>query len=146
MMPADPRTPLTESARRRHQETSDRARQALRDFEATGQPITYAKIARVAAVSRSWLYTQPDVRAAIDRLRDLNGRSNNNTPIPARQRSSDSSLTRRLEAAHHRNQELSREVTRLREQLAVAHADLRAAGRRTPARAAVDLTTHRQRG
>lgn len=78
-MSAKPRTPLTESARRRHQETSGRARQALHDFETTGQPVTYAKIATAAAVSRAWLYTQPDIRAAIDRLRDLNGRS---TPHP----------------------------------------------------------------
>lgn len=138
-MSSELRTPLTESARRRHQETRQRARQALRDFEATGQPVTYAKIAQAAAVSRAWLYTQPDIRAAIDRLRDLNGRSTN-TPIPARQRSSEGSLIRRLEAAHRRNQELSSQVTTLREQLAAAHADLRAAGRHQ-APAVVDLTS-----
>lgn len=144
-MPAEPRTPLTESARRRHQETSSRARQALRDFEATGQPVTYAKIANAAAVSRAWFYTQPDIRAAIERLRDLNGRSTN-APIPTRQRSTERSLIRRLEAAHRRNQHLSREVTELRDQLAAAHADLRAAGRRPQAPAAADLTHRQQRG
>jgi hypothetical protein len=36
------------------------------------------------------------------------------------------SLVRRLEAAHRRSQELSREIAELRGQLAAAHSDLRA--------------------
>ena len=55
--------------------------------------------------------------------------------LPTRQRASDASLLRRLEAAHARNQQLTRELTELREQLAVAHGDLREA--RRPAGAAI---------
>lgn len=46
-----------------------------------------------------------------------------------RQRTSPLSLVRRLEAAHQRNQQLSRDITELREQLAAAHGQLRAARR-----------------
>jgi Family of unknown function (DUF6262) len=124
-MPADNPTPapagrsagnsgaLAASARRRHLETLDRARRALRQFEASGEPVTYAKVAAAAAVSRAWLYTQPDIRAALERLRDLNSRSTA-APVPTRQRASEASLVRRLEAAHQRNQDLSREVAELR--------------------------------
>ena len=50
-------------------------------------------------------------------------------PVPTPQRTSETSLLRRLEAAHARNQQLTRDVAELREQLAVAHADLREARR-----------------
>jgi hypothetical protein len=43
-------------------------------------------------------YTQPDIRAAVDQLRRINGRSSN-VPVPTTQRTSESSLVRRLEAA-----------------------------------------------
>jgi hypothetical protein len=46
----------------------------LARFQASGAPVTYAKIAAAANVSRAWLYTQPDIRAVIDRMRDLNNR------------------------------------------------------------------------
>ena len=106
-MPAEPGAALAESARQRHQATLTSARRALRAAEASGEPVTYAKIAAAAGVSRSWLYTQPEIRAAIERLRDDNGRSTA-VSVPTRQRASAASLVRRLEAAHRRNQELSR--------------------------------------
>ena len=97
-------------------------------FEDGSRPLTYAAAAATAQVSRAWLYTQPDIRAAIDGLRAVNGRSTAR-PVPTRQRTSEASLLRRLEAAHTRNRQLTREVAELREQLAVAHADLRDARR-----------------
>jgi hypothetical protein len=128
-MPAEPAAALAESARRRHQNAIDSAHWALRAAEASSEPVTYANIAAAAGVSRSWLYTQPAIRAAIERLRDVNGRSAA-AALPTRQRASAASLVRRLEAAHRRNQELSREVAELRDQLAAAHGELRAARRR----------------
>jgi hypothetical protein len=136
-MPAEPGAALAESARQRHQAALTSARRALRAAEASGEPVTYAKIAAPAGVSRSWLYTQPEIRAAIERLREDNGRSTA-VSVPTRQRASAASLVRRLEAAHRRNQELSREVVELREQLAAAHGELRAA-RRRPVNPAADL-------
>ena len=127
-MRAEPGAALAESARRRHQAALDRARRVVRAAEASGEPVTYANIAAAAGVCRSWLYTQPEIRAAIERLRVDNGRSAAG-PVPTRQRASAASLVRRLEAAHRRNRELSREVAELRDQLAAAHGELRAARR-----------------
>jgi hypothetical protein len=140
-MPAEPAAAMAESVRRRHENAIDKARRALRAAEASGEPVTYANIVAAAAgVSRSWLYTQPAIRAAVERLPDVNGRSAA-APVPTRQRASAASLVRRLEAAHRRNQELSREIAELRDQLAAAHGVLRAARRRpvNPS-SAVDLS------
>jgi hypothetical protein len=78
-------------------------------------------------VSRSWLYTQPDIRHEVLRLRDL-GRRAPGTPVPVQHRSSDASLLRRLQAATARNRELAQDNQRLRHQLAQALGQLRAAG------------------
>jgi hypothetical protein len=122
-MPADASERLA-AAHQRHEQTLGRARTALRQFEASGEPITYIKVAATAKVSRAWLYSQPDIRAAVDRLREINGRSTA-AAVPARQRTSEASLVRRLEAAHRRNQNLTQQVTDLRIQLAAAHGALR---------------------
>jgi hypothetical protein len=105
--------------------------------------LRHAKIAAAANVSRSWLYTQPEIRAAIERLRDDNGRSAG-VSVPTRQRTSAASLVRRLEAAHRRNQDLSREVAKLRDQLATAHGELRAARRRPIDSSVVDISQRRR--
>ncbi|MFC5263808.1 DUF6262 family protein, partial [Kribbella qitaiheensis] len=107
------------------------------------EPVTYANIAAAAGVSRSWLYTQAEIRAAIESLRDHNSRSAG-VSVPTRQRTSAASLVRRLEAAHRRNQDLSREVAELRDQLAAAHAELRAARRRPIDSSVVDLSQRRR--
>ena len=62
-------TALAAAARQRSDQTRQRATEALQRLHATGQPITFAHVARTAGVSRSWLYRQPDLRADINRLR-----------------------------------------------------------------------------
>jgi hypothetical protein len=111
-----------------------RARDALRQLEADGGPVTFDLVARTAGVSRAWLYTEPVIRDAIKRLRSAHRPTANSavpasqrTSAPAHQRTSDASLLRRLEVAHSRNRELATEVRQLREQLARAHGQLRAA-------------------
>ena len=93
-----------------------------------------AGVAGQAGISRSWLYSQPDIRAEIARLQDATSRSGP-APIPASQRASDASLLRRLEAAHAERTSLLEERTRLREenarlrrQLAIALGEQRQAG------------------
>ena len=54
-MPADNTAAFAESARRRHDAAMTRTRAVLRTFDATGDWITYAKIADAAKVSRAWL-------------------------------------------------------------------------------------------
>lgn len=122
-MPGD-LSPLAAAAAAKHDAAITRARAALRRIERSGAPITFASAAAEAGVSRAWLYSQPDIRAAINKLRDLNGRSAG-PPVPSRQRGTEAGLLRRLEAAHSRSADLGREVADLREQLAAAHGMIR---------------------
>ncbi len=72
-------------------------------MDATGTAITFGTVAREAGVSRSWLYNQPDLRTEIERLRARRQSIPAARPVPDRQRASDASLLRRLEAATERN-------------------------------------------
>ena len=126
-MHADNTANLITAASQRHELTRSKAIRAIRELDAAGTAVTFESVARAARVSRSWLYTQPDIRAEIQRLRDL-GRRAPSTPVPAHHRSSGASLLRRLEAVNTRNRELAQDNQRLRHQLAQALGQLRAAG------------------
>ncbi len=128
-MRADNTHHLVAAARRRALETRQRALVALRHLHATGQPVSFDTVARAARVSRSWLYGQQDLRAEIQQLRTRHdpGPSSLSVPIPARQRASDASLRRRLEAAGAEIGRLREENRQLRERLAWAHGELRTA-------------------
>ena len=57
--------PLSEAAARRHELTRAKAVQALRELDRAGAPVTFARVAQEAGISRSWLYTQPDISSQI---------------------------------------------------------------------------------
>jgi hypothetical protein len=116
--------PLAIAAARRHELTRARAIQALRELDRAGAPVTFAAVAAADAVSRSWLYTQPDIRDQIQRLRNSTSRIPG-VPVPAGQRTTDASHRARLTAALQRNQALADENARLRRQLARALGDQR---------------------
>ncbi len=118
--------PLSEAASRRHELTRAKAVQALRELDRAGTPVTFAGVARAAGISRSWLYTQPDISSQIRRLR-----TKTDGAIPAGQRTTDASLRARLAAALDRNKQLARENARLRRQLARALGDQRTARTRS---------------
>jgi len=118
-MRADNSIHLIAAARQRHERTLAKAIAALHDLDQAGAPISFAAVAEHAGVSRSWLYTQTDLKEQIGRLRSQH-RPESSTPIPAQQRASDDSLRRRLEIANLRNRELADENQRLRRQLACA--------------------------
>ncbi|MGH9244045.1 MAG: DUF6262 family protein [Acidimicrobiales bacterium] len=105
---------LAASAHRRSEDTRHRALQALRRLDGAGQAVTFVSLAQAAAVSRSWLYRQPDLRAEIDRLRT----TRSTTPPPSAQRASTESMRRRLEATLDETRRLKEENRQLREQLA----------------------------
>jgi len=123
--------PLSEAAARRHELTRARAVQALRELDRAGTPVTFAGVGRAAGVSRSWLYTQPDISGQIRRLRQKTNGAGSAGAIPAGQRSTDASLRARLAAALDRNKQLAEENTRLHRQLARALGDQRFAGIRS---------------
>jgi len=133
-MRADNTHHIIAAARQRHELTRAKAIQALRTLDADGSPVTFEAVAQAAAVSRSWLYAQSDVRAEIERLR-AGYRRAPATPVPARQRASDASLLRRLEAATQRIRQLAEDNCKLREQLAQALGERRATVNRDTASA-----------
>ena len=127
-MPPDP---LSEAAARRHELTRARAVQALRELDRAGVPVTFAGVAQAAGISRSWLYTQPDIRSHIRRLREKTDGAGSAGAIPVGQRTTEASLRARLTVALDRNKQLADENTRLRRQLARALGDQRSAGVRS---------------
>ena len=52
-------------AEQRAEQTRRKALAAVRRLDNTGRPISFDNVAREARVSRSWLYTQADVRSEI---------------------------------------------------------------------------------
>ena len=123
--------PLAEAAARRHELTRSRAVQALRELDRSGARVTFADVARAAGVSRSWLYTQPDISGQIRRLRKTTDDTGSAGAIPAGQRATDASLRARLTAALDRNKQLADDNARLRRQLTRALGDQRSARTRT---------------
>src|SRR5438874_4794003 len=117
--------PLSEAAARRHELTRSRAIQALRELNRAGVPVTFAGVAQAAGVSRSWLYTQPDISSQVRRLRQSTNGAGSAGAIPASERATDASLRARLTAALDRNKQLADENARLRRQLARALGDQR---------------------
>jgi Family of unknown function (DUF6262) len=96
-------------------------------MDTSGQRITFDAVSREAGVSRSWLYAQEDLRAEIERLRARHPATPPATVPPQRQRASDSSLLRRLEAATTRIRRLEADNQHLRDALARALGERRAA-------------------
>ena len=130
-MRADNSIHLATAARQRHEHTRAKAIAAMHELDRAGAVLTFESVALHAGVSRSWIYTQTDIKDEIRRLRDLNRRQPS-TPIPAPQRASDDSLRQRLEIANRRNRELVDENQRLRRQLSHALGQLRDNGRARP--------------
>jgi hypothetical protein len=104
------------AAERRHELTRSKAVAALRELQNKGGAVTFEAVAAAAGVSRSWLYTQADLRADITALRDDRPQQ----PRASRSSASTDSLRARLNASLERNRELSTEIEHLRHQLALA--------------------------
>jgi len=123
--------PLARASARRHELTRARAIQALRELGRSGAPVTFAGVAQAAGISRSWLYTQPDISSQIRRLRQETDGAGSAGGIPAGQRATDASLRARLATALDRNKQLADENARLRRQLACALGDQRSSRTRS---------------
>ncbi len=130
-MRADNTEHLIAAARRRSETTKVRAIAALRRMDNTGIPITFDSVARNAGVSRAWLYSQPELRSEIERLRQNRGPSARRV-VPERQRGSDASLRQRIDTALARIRELESDNRRLRAALAEALGHNRTHPRPTP--------------
>lgn len=129
-MPADNSRHVIAAAQQRATQTRQRVVAALRRMDAAGKPVTFDNVAREAAVSRSWLYANHELRAEIERLRERHQQQTatavERTP-PQRQRASDTSLLRRLETATDRIRRLEQDNRELRDALARALGEHRTA-------------------
>jgi len=132
-MPAERSAHLRAAARQRAEETLARANAALERLAASGEPVSVAGAAAAAGVSRSWLYTRPELLERIAALARERPRPARGAALPAAQRASTASLHRRLELAHQRIRQLSDENRELRDELARAYGQARAQRARTDA-------------
>jgi predicted nucleic acid-binding Zn-ribbon protein len=114
---------LTANARRRSEQTLQRAQNTLTAMAARGDTVTVASLAKNANVSRSWIYTQPELRERIEQLR---------LAPPARppgsaaaSRASLESFKRRLDLAHQRIAQIRDENLQLRRSVEQLHGQLR---------------------
>ena len=122
-MPVDPIQRLKANARRRSQETLQRAENTLTAMAARGDTVTVASLAIGANVSRSWIYTQPELWDRIEQLRHEPPARPPRTS--AASRASLDSLKRRLELAHQRIAQLREENRQLRHAAEQLHGQLR---------------------
>jgi hypothetical protein len=113
---------LRETAAARSLDAAERARRALVELDRRGATITFAIVAARASVSRQFLYSQPDLRADIERLR---GQQRAPARLPVRDHASDQSIRSRLGAALDENKRLREEIAALREELGLTHGRVR---------------------
>lgn len=142
-MRADNTRYVIQAAQHRAQQTRQRAVTTLRRMDAAGQRITFDAVSREAGVSRSWLYAQDDLRTEIEGLRQRHPAAAAAPVPPARQQASASSLLRRLEAATARIRHLEADNQQLRDALARALGERRAAeilGHDTPKKNSPKIT------
>ena len=121
---------LVAAARQRSDKARQQVEEALKQLDQTTRPATVSELARTAGVSRSWLYTQPDLLEQLQQ-RTRPGRK---FPTAASVRASEASMHRRLQLSHQRIRQLTDENNRLRERLARAHGALRDANLSSPSR------------
>ena len=114
---------LRANARRRSEQTLQRAQDALDAAVARADPITVADLARASGVSRSWIYTKPELRERIEQLR-ATAPSRSAGPSDA-SRASLESLKRRLDLAHQRITQLRDENQQLKRSVESLHGQLR---------------------
>jgi hypothetical protein len=121
MPPADHTAVLAAAARRRAEQARVRAEKALAAAGRIGRPSTVAGLAATAGVSRSWLYTQPDLIAAIRQLQQRQPAPERTGPQPANV----ASLRHRLDTALARIKQLRADNADLTRQLETAHGEIR---------------------
>jgi Family of unknown function (DUF6262) len=124
-MPPDQAAALAAAAQRKRERALERAHAALRDLDQDGKSISFQAVARRAGVSRQWLYTQPELRAEIERLRT---RDSPAAPrVPDTERAREASLRQRNTTLLAENRRLRDQIAELKTELAMAYGQRRAA-------------------
>lgn len=120
-------TPTSEALARSHaartQNATERAVKAIRDMDNRGEEISFSAVARTANVGRAFLYSSAEIRGEIEKLRAKTiGRREG--PSSA-ERATEESLRGLLRASKDDNRRLRAELSALREELALAHGEVR---------------------
>jgi len=124
-MPREHATALAVAAQRKREHALERAHAALRDLDQRGETISFQAVARRAGVSRQWLYTQPELRAEIERLRTHDSPA---APrVPHAERAREASLRQRNTTMLAENRRLRDQIAELKTELAIAYGQQRAA-------------------
>jgi chromosome segregation ATPase len=114
---------LRDAASSRSLVVVQRARHAIRELERRGAAISSQAVAAEAGVSRAFLYGHAELRAAIEQLRDQHQRARSR--LPSRERASEESMRARLRGTLEENKRLRSENAQLRDELALAHGEVR---------------------
>jgi hypothetical protein len=110
------------AATKRTAHAEARVRKALSAIATSGAEVNFVAVATAARVSRQFLYSHPELRAEIEQLR---AHTLVVPRLPARASAGDDSARHRLRAALHDNQRLRDENRLLKDELAIAHGELR---------------------
>ena len=125
---------LRGAATARSLSATERARRALAELDRRGQAITFRAVANQAGVSARFLYGHAELRGMIQQLRDEQPSSPSRQP--RHPRGGEESLRARLRGTLEDNKRLRAENAQLREELALAHGQVRelklARGHRSP--------------
>jgi hypothetical protein len=121
MPPADNSSHLVDATRRRSAHARKQAERVIAAAHDDTQPVNVAAIAKSAGVSRSWLYTQPDLIAAIRQIQHRQPAPVRTGPQPA----SAASLQNRLDTALSRIKQLRADNAALTRQLETAFGEIR---------------------
>jgi hypothetical protein len=114
---------LRDAASARSLVVLQRARHAIRELERRGATISFQAVAAEAGISRAFLYGHAELRAAIEQLRDQHQRTPSR--LPTRERASEESMRARLRGMLEENKRLRSENAQLRDELALAHGEVR---------------------
>ena len=114
---------LRDAASARSLVVVERARHAIRELERRGATVSFQAVAAEAGVSRAFLYGHAELRAAIEQLRDQHRRTPSR--LPTRERASEESMRARLRGMLEENKRLRSENAQLRDELALAHGEVR---------------------
>jgi len=115
-------TALRSAAAARSVAAEQRARHAIAELDRRGQPITFLAVAAEAGVSARYLYAHPQLRATIGQLRDEQQGPSRPHRHP---RANDESIRARLRGALEENKQFRAENAQLRDELALAHGEIR---------------------
>ncbi|WP_249870732.1 DUF6262 family protein [Oceanobacillus saliphilus] len=106
---------VKEYAQKKRQVSYDKAKQALKELTSNNKPINFNKVAKLAGVSKTYLYKNQEIRSEIEACRE---RQNQVTNIKSlKNHMSDQSKDAKMEVLYDRIKELEKDNKELKEEL-----------------------------